>query len=320
MKNTLLIFLGASTRQEDWWKYYEKLDPGIEHDILVAYIDKTIIPETIKNNHGKLFYESKIIEGKDIPHRAFGAYRYFFNKYRDQYRYFGFVSDDVIVRSKNWLKRCIEPLARHERLGWTATQIYSGKYSQCFPDHFRAPIWFAKSEALSQIKWEFDSDHHGEIVTANQFLDANYFGIQVGHKFDIAYDSLEAGDCGLGDGIISCFEKKFFPKKRLELPFSEDELNKFKTELWDSIKQNKIEKWYAISPYDHIQEKNFITELQGLDGQVYVPALNLAKQCLPIYENKQLNIQILQNFAPPELLEVAKKTKTTILKKLFRLK
>ncbi len=102
MNDTLIIFLGATKKQETFWKYYHKHPAGRNHDIMVAYIDRSIIPE-IRNTTGTVVYENKIVNGKDIPHRAFGAYRYFFNKYKDSYKYFAFISDDVIIRCDNWL-------------------------------------------------------------------------------------------------------------------------------------------------------------------------------------------------------------------------
>jgi len=295
MNEILIIFLGVTARQAEWWRTYDMLDAGYEHDLLVAYINRDIIPE-VKNKYGKVIYESKIVNGSDIPKRAFGAYRYFFDKYKDQYKYFGFVSDDVLIRSANWLKRCIEPLKKYPGLGWVSTQIYSEAASGCFPDHLRAPIWFAKSDALREVNWAFEDDHDGELKIADQFLEKGFFGIQVGMKFDIAYDSLENGGYGEGDGIISCFEQKFFPEKHLRDPFSEEEVNLFEQETWTSIMNNKIKSYYAISPHRHIKRKNFISELGGVNGLIYQPSLKIAKSNVEVFELPQYNIAVIKDF------------------------
>jgi hypothetical protein len=317
MNDTLIIFLGVTKRQELFWKSYHALTPGRPHDILVAYIDRTVISE-ITNKTGKVFYESKIVDGKDIPHKAYGGYRYFFNKYKDQYTYFAFISDDVILRSDNWLQKCIEPMINHKKLGWVGTQNYS-TVSGCFPNHCRAHIWFAKSEALSKIKWKFKNDHDGEISMAEQFRRAGYFGVQIGHQFDIAYDSLENGSLGVGDGIISCFEKKFFPEKKLVEPYSAKEINDFEKEVWESIISADVSKWTATSPHAHIREKNFITELQGLNGQIYVPSLPIARKHAEVLENPTLHIQILKEYAPnmPNLPLSKKKPLHHVIKNFF---
>jgi hypothetical protein len=301
MKNdTLIIFLGVTKKQESFWPSYYAHTPGRPHDIMIAYIDRSVIPE-VHNDYGTIVYENKIINGKDIPHRAFGAYRYFFNKYKDTYKYFAFVSDDVIIRSDNWLQACIEPLERHPRLGWVGTQIFAERYcGRSFPDHLRAPIWFAKSEALQKVDWRFNGDHDGEVSTANQFMRAGFFGVQIGFKFDIAYDSLENGGLGVGDGITSCFEKKFFPEKNLVGSYSQEEIKAFEKKIWDAIKNKKIEEWWAESPHPHIQKKNFITELQGLSGQVYVPSLYLARKYANVLENDEYHIQVLAEYAPKD--------------------
>lgn len=318
MNDTLLIFLGVTKRQELFWKSYHTLSSGRNHDILVAYIDRNVV-SPINNTSGKVFYESKIINGKDIPYKAYGAYRYFFNKYKDKYTYFAFISDDVILRSDNWLQKCIEPLELYEKLGWTGTQVYS-TISNCFPNHCRAHIWFAKSEALSKINWKFKNDHDGEVLMAEQFRRVGYFGIQVGHQFDIAYDSLENGGLGVGDGIISCFEKKFFPEKKLVDPFSGQEIKTFEKKIWGSICKNDVAEWFATSPHPHIQEKNYITELQGLHGQIYVPSLSIARKYADVLENEALHINILKEYAPsiPNLPLYKKETLLNQLKKLLR--
>lgn len=318
MNDTLLIFLGVTKRQDLFWKSYNELTPGRPHDILVAYIDRSVLPE-IHNSHGEVIYESKIIDGKDIPHKAYGGYRYFFNKYKNNYKYFAFISDDVILRSDNWLQRCIEPLVNHKKLGWVGTQIYSTK-SNCFPNHCRAHIWFAKSEALSKIKWKFKNDHDGEISMAEQCRRAGFFGVQIGHQFDIAYDSLENGGLGVGDGIISCFEKKFFPEKKLVEPYTAKEIQNFEKEIWESIISNDVTKWVAASPHPHIQEKNFITELQGLNGQIYAPSLSIARKNASVLENDALHIQILKEYAPsmPNLPLSSKKPLLHWLQYIFK--
>lgn len=297
MNDTLLIFLGATKKQATFWEHYHERKAGRNHDIMIAYIDRSIVPN-VKNDTGEVFYENKVVDGKDIPHRAFGAYRYFFNKYKDKYDYFAFISDDVILRCDNWLKKSIDPLTHHKKLGWTATQLLTKKASGCFPDHLRAPIWFAKKEALAKISWKLKDDHNGEERIANQFLRAGYYGIQVGNKIDVAYDSLENGGLGVGDGIISSFEKKFFKEKNLVLPFTEEESRAFNRDLWQSIKDRNVGMWDATSPYRHIQTRNFITELQGLDGQVYTPALVIAREDTEVFENDTYNIQVLKEFVP----------------------
>jgi len=315
MNDTLIIFLGVTQRQNLFWKSYHELESGRPHDILVAYIDREVVPE-IRNKNGKIFYESKIVDGKDIPHKAYGGYRYFFNKYKDSYKYFAFISDDVILRSDNWLQKCIEPLVNHPKLGWVGTQIYSTK-SNCFPNHCRAHIWFAKSEALSKINWKFKNDHDGEILMAEQCRKAGFFGVQIGHQFDIAYDSLENGGLGVGDGIISCFEKKFFPEKNLREPYSEKEIKDFEKEVWGSIIDHDVSKWTATSPHQHIQEKNFVTELQGLNGQIYAPSLSIARKNADVLENPTLHIHILKEYAP-NLPHLPLEKKIPLLQKIKR--
>lgn len=101
-----------------------KCDPGHSHDLILVHRDNLGVPENPYNPYGNIFLENKIINGEDIPHRAFGAYRHYFYKYQDQYEYFIFVSDDVVFKSDNWLKKILDTLNLHER--WDSGHL---KYS-----------------------------------------------------------------------------------------------------------------------------------------------------------------------------------------------
>lgn len=300
MPRVLLVFLGATSRQKNWWKTYNKFNPGVNHDLLNVYLDRPTFLK-IKNPNGAVIHESKLIDGKDIPNRAFGAYRHFFNKYSSKYDYFVFVSDDVIIRRNNWMLDLLAPYELSPKLGWTATQIFSQE-SKCFPNHLRAPIWTARTSALIQVDWKFQSDHEGEQLIADQFLAAGFFGLQCGNLFDLAYDSIENGGLGRGDGIVSKFEMKFFPLKFLKRGFSEKEILKWEKRIWKGINSSSIEKFSATSPHSHIGQKNYVHELEGLNGQVYRPSLELAKQEIEVLEIPELNIAVSKSMTNRKLI------------------
>lgn len=283
----IIAVLGSPRQNECFWPTYRAKNAGIDHDLIVVNRGMTGVPTSAASQSGETIFEDKmrIFNGTELPHKAFGAYRYFGLKYSDKYEYLAFISDDVLFQTECWLKDAVEMLSRFDKLGAVGTQIFNGNHNEYpHPSHVRAPIWFAKTSVLKKLKWDFYSDHDGEMELAPTLIRAGYFAAQVGNKIDVAYDALEAGQFGVGDHISSILAKKFSwePSKR-------NEINEY---LIQKLLNNDDTE-FVTSPYNHIGRRNVVSQIQPFNGLVIDTGLGLADGC---YNSFGFNINILKGY------------------------
>lgn len=270
MNKVCVIMLGGEAQERCFWPSYYNCKAGYPHDLMVIHRNMLGLPTNINNENGNVSLHNKIDKnGNDIPHRAFGAYRYYFNSFKDFYDLFVFISDDVVLKRDNWLKDIVYGLSIHEMCGFGASQIFNGGKKYPHESHIRAPFWFAKSEALKKTKWEFNHDHEGEMRIGDQLTNAGYFGIQIGNKLDLGFDSTEPNH------ITQILEKQFFPKLT---PFGKYEKLGQLEELYNQLDKNiKI-----TSPYPHIRNQKVFVDLEPFNGLIYKPSLDIAKKYVKI--------------------------------------
>lgn len=216
-----------------------------------------------------IILENKIIQDCDVPHKAFGAYRHFFHKYQHDYDIFVFVSDDVILKRDGWLKDIVRTMNKHEKIGFGASHIFLNR-GYPHPDHCRAPFWWAKTEALQSIKWEFDHDHDGEMKTGDLLSAAGWIGVQVGNKMNLGYDALEHHH------IIAMVEKEFSPKT---FPHGKIDIDHFQCFI-DALRSGHPDPFHCDSSFNDynlcvwcedpgIYSRNVFTQLFCFDQLVY---------------------------------------------------
>lgn len=279
-----VIFLGGSPKQHEcFWPSYAACRPGIPHDLILVHRNRAHIeriPIEAHKHTDRLIIYNKIIDGQDVPHGAFGAYRHCFDKFRADYDMFAFISDDVILRRDDWLQQAQTLLFKHEKIGFVAPQIFNGSHGEYpHPSHLRAPIWFAKTEALCQIRWEMNSDHDGEMKIADQITAAGYFGVQIGHKIDFAYDSLQK------DHITQLWERGGFPEKNLREKFTQCEIDALHNEIFSALwspQFSAIGHLKIRSPFAHIGERDLLTQVQPIHGLVYDRSVSTAQRCMKV--------------------------------------
>jgi hypothetical protein len=282
MYNIAIIFLAGSEAQNRcFWPSYIRCHSGYKHDLIVVHRNGIGLPTNIYNTSGgKIIYENKINKkGEDIPHRAFGAYRHYYNIYAREYDLFVFLSDDVVLKRQDWLKDIVDCMFYHAKIGFGGSQIFNGNKRYPHPSHVRAPFWFAKSSALSQIVWEFEHDHDGEMKIGDQLSEAGFIGLQVGNKINLGYDVFEP------DHITTLLEKKFFSNKYPTGIYSDNELNFFDA-LFQKLDVAEIESMNIVSPYSHIGLQNCIIDIEPFEGLVYLPSLKIAQQHLNIKNDR----------------------------------
>ena len=282
MKNKVgVIMLGGVEQQKCFWPSYYNCDAGYEHDLIVVHRNRLGLPNEMENKYGKIFVENKIdSNGNDIPHRAFGAYRHYFNKFKDNYDIFIFISDDVIIKRDNWLMDIVNTLNIHKKLGFGASQIFNHGKRYPHKSHIRAPFWFVKTEVLKQINWEFEHDHDGEMKIGDQLTNAGYFGVQVGNKIDLGFDATEPNH------ITQLIEKKYYNDKS---PFGKYYDIGLLEKLYPTNKMDII-----ISPYKHIGEQYTFIDIEPFNGLIYLPSLEIAKKYIKI-NNIGYNINLITN-------------------------
>lgn len=287
MKVACIAILGSARQNECFWPTYNSNQSGIDHDLIVVHRNMLGVPEFCKAQSGHLILENKsnISNGKELEHRAFGAYRHFGIKYCNKYDYLAFISDDVLFQTQGWLLEAVQMLSKYDKLGFVGTQIFNAMNSE-YPHetHCRAPIWFAKTEAIKKLDWNFDSDHEGEMNLCQTFLKAGYFGAQVGNKIDVAYDALENGGYYVGDHISSILSK--------HLKFKPSDREQINANLMQKLINND-DSDYVISPHQHIGRRNVISQLQPFNALVVDTGIELAGNSA---KNINYGIHILKDY------------------------
>jgi len=269
MKKVAVIMLGGAKQGDLFWPSYFNCWAGYEHDLIIIHRDYLGVPTNLENKFGRMIIHNKIVNGRDIPHRAFGAYRHYFYKYQDDYDYFVFISDDVILKRDNWLKDIVDTLDSHPMIGFGASQIFNGHKRYPHESHIRAPFWFAKSEVLKKIDWQFEDDHDGEMKIGDQCTAAGYVGVQVGNKINLGYDATEPYH------ITQLLELKYNPE--LHPSGKYQNLDIFYYYLTRLPKESILEE-DIISPYPHIGKQNTFIDIEPFNNLIYYPSLPLAKK------------------------------------------
>jgi len=276
MRVCVVFVAGGEMQNKCLWPSYNQREAAWGHDLVVVHRNNMYLPQNIKNNYGEVIFLNKIIDGEEVPHRAFGAYRFAFNSFKDNYDLFVFFSDDVVIRRDFWLRDIVRKMQKHEYLGFFGSQIFNGHKKYPHESHVRAPMWGAKTGFLSEINWEFNDDHDGEMKIGDQLASVGCFGIQIGNKLNLAYDSFEK------DHITQLLENKFFKKKKLFNKFEEKEDIFIK--MAQSYDEKKIAKCIIKSPYDHIGKQNYLLDVEPFDSLIYYPTLETAKKYMNIRE------------------------------------
>ena len=277
--------LGGSKQGELFWPSYFNCWAGYNHDLILVHRDYLGVPTNLENKLGRMIIHNKIVNGEDIPHRAFGAYRHFFYKYEYQYDYFVFISDDVVLKRDNWLKDIIDTLEIHPKIGFGASQIFNGHKRYPHESHIRAPFWFAKAEVLRKIVWNFTDDHDGEMKIGDQCTKAGYVGVQVGNKINLGYDSTEPYH------ITQLLEQKYYPELS---PYKKHvtNLDREFEQYFEKLDGKELLEEVIHSPYPHIGDQNTFIDIEPFNNLIYYPSLPLAKR-LGIAKQLPYDINVL---------------------------
>jgi hypothetical protein len=292
MKDFLVIFVGATPKQNEWWwPSYEMCDAGISHDLVVVNRNMEGVPLDIRKKSPwieEIFYENKIfstfhsydkfstVQGNELAHKAFGAYRYYFHKYMMGYKYFAFVSDDVLLRRKNWLRDVYLMFEKYKGLGIVSPMVHNN------PPHVRAPVWFGTREALSSLDWGFSDDHDGEMTIADRCVNAGFFVAQIGRKIDFAYDPLwerNANPRVCGAPQPNAYLEKYMFGEEHKI-FEEDDfllMEKFRDDLENGERYEEISSDELGTRVD-MQRWNICLEFQPYHGLLYNRGIEIARK------------------------------------------
>jgi hypothetical protein len=286
MKNRLAIIIVAASEIQNkcvWPSYFSNKYNG-SHDLIVVHRNEMFLPNKIENKSGgNVIFENKINRlNEELPNKAFGAYRYFYNKYKHQYDVYAFISDDVVFKRDSWDLLLYRMMNKYNKLGLLATQIFNGGNKYPHESHARAHSWFGTDEALSSIKWEFKDDHDGEMKICQQMLEAGFYSAQIGNKLDVGYDVFETNH------IAQLIEIKMYGENHLLVKFNENDLNFFR----DEINKGRQDKWNIISPSPHIGARNAIFDIEPFHGLLYDQSVELAKKYTNVISYPE-NINIL---------------------------
>ena len=98
------------------------------------------------------------------------------------------------------------------------------------------------------------------------------FGIQIGNKLDLAYDS------GEPNHITQLIEKKYFPQYKLKEKFIKEDYDYFKNNL------KSIENESITSPFSHIGTMRVVHDIEPFDGLIFRESVGLAEKFINVRE------------------------------------
>lgn len=268
-KIAVIVAAGGPRQNTHLLPSYERCKAGLPHDLILVHRNMAHV-KSCQNPDGQVILLNKIIDGIEVPHAAFGSYRFAYQTYAGDYDYFVFLSDDVVLRRDLWLEDIVKSLSKHPKIGFGGSQIFNGEKAYPHPSHVRAPLWFAKKECLAAADWDFYCDHDGEMKIGDQLTATGYVGIQVGNKINLGYD------CDETNHITQLLEKMFFPEKNLREKFRPNE------DPFVAIDKDAIKNCTITSPYSHIGTQNYVVDLEPFDGLIYKPSLKIALQHMKV--------------------------------------
>ena len=300
----VIAVCGSKNQNLFFWPTYRALEPGIAHDLIVVHRNGSGLPPDTStvNAHGRVILLDKLLaDGRDVPHRAFGAYRFAFSRHRSEFDLFVFLTDHTSLRRAGWLAEGVQLLALHPRLGFGASQLFNGNDGNAslrtrYPheSHVRAPgPLFVKRACLERIRWQFRSDHEAEMTFARKLVrEAGCIGLQVGNKLNLGFDTLgdppllpleEARQRSNYQHVTHQLEARYFPNKRGIEPFHPSEFHFFE-ELLAKREADGVPRAaqaeVVISPFRHIGVQRVFYDLQPFNDLLYAPSLELARQQL----------------------------------------
>jgi hypothetical protein len=231
-------------------------------------------------------------DGTEVEHRAFGSYRYAFNLYKNRYDVFIFMVDHCVIRRDNWIDDAVKLLYIHEKVGFLGSQIFNGHKKYPHPSHVRTPCIIVKSSVLTNINWEFNSDHDGELQFADMITNHGFIGLQIGNKINFAYDSKgnppppnTIPTSGNIDHVTHFLENTYFPEKHLLDKFEKDELDLLNNIYYSNISELGNPKFYLNSI--HVGTQHLFIDIEPFDKLIYYPSLPL---CYKYFPNSVNNI------------------------------
>jgi hypothetical protein len=292
----LAVVCNCSTDNNNYYftPSYLKNNGNYPHDLIIVhrnfdFIDK----DKLINKEGNIIYINKILDDQtEIPNRGYGSYKYVFEKYKENYDIFVFMQETTVIRRNNWIKDAVDILNFSDDIGFCASQIFNGNdlnnFSTKYPHetHMRAPgPLFIKSKYLKQINWNFNSDHEGEMVTADLLVEqTGCIGIQIGNKINFAYDTLgtppligieRAISRSNYNHITQILENIYFPDKKGIDNFNKDEFFYFEN-LYNNLKKEERDILTIESPFAHISILNVFNDIQPFNNLIYGKSVSKA--------------------------------------------
>lgn len=269
MKLAVVIFVKSNEQNHCFWPTYMAMDSGQEHDLILAYANMNLVPDDAVNKDGMIVFEKVAYATKPMFH----VYKDIFEMHKEDYDMFCFVTEDVVIRKAGWLKKITDMLSGFRGLGFVSTQVFNGCNNQYPPrSHIRLPVWAAITEALDNIDWEFGSNIDPEMELADRFVEAGFYGAQVGNKINVAFDALTNHGFYTGDHVTALMSKLL--GCGLDNPFTDQKTKEIHSFLVGKLK-SRSDSLFVQSPFDHIGKRHVISQLQPFHGLIYDKSLPL---------------------------------------------
>lgn len=191
----------------------KNVDPGVETDVVIVNND---VNYEKGNAFLNLINDEKIHSGKiRILHRenygrSFGGYNYAFEKFKNEYDYFIFTEDDILINGDGYAKKAIDVFESEESVGAvayqsTSTQNSDGRIGQEFI-HIHGGVCLSSARMLGELYDKCGMLPHctknesqryddilekGEVAFTNKIYKIGYKLININEKlYEYAYDQM----------------------------------------------------------------------------------------------------------------------------------
>jgi len=192
----------------------EKTDPGILTDVVIVNNDVGFKEgnDFLNSINNKKFKNGKLkILFKENYGRSFAGYNYAFKQLKDEYDYFIFTEDDIIIHHSNYSIKAVDCFNRQKNIGAVAYQSttienYEGVSAEEFI-HIHGGVCLSSTKVLKELYNKLGNLPHckkndsqlyeniiknGEIAFTNEIYKLGYKLTNINEQlYDYAYDFIK---------------------------------------------------------------------------------------------------------------------------------
>jgi len=156
-------------------EFERKVDPGVECDTILVNNDVgwkkgnryLASLDGTRTAAGVLRVATRENFGSSL-----GGYNHAYERFREDYDYWTFTEDDILISGDKWLARCIETFEQHEDIGFVAIQGLSNSFAL----HAHGGVGTTHVSVLDAVRKTWGSLPHRQRHESQDELDHCIFG------------------------------------------------------------------------------------------------------------------------------------------------